>query len=296
MGWERHHIILPNSLGYRPFDYKERDLNTNTKQVNLDLTKTFSVFEIENSISYGGIYSKTRKEMINKAGYNGTNPTWWAERTLGQNFSGQLRDCKTSSSFNGLLCPRHEPKTSFLIPVETTTKSLYFADTVQLHDILSVDLGYRYDAINYQPEYIPGITPKIADDMVKGLFIPLHKIEPWAPSPYSPKYNGSTDPKYLADLAEWKAKKAENDQNAEKKIAYIAQEKKFKKHSYSLGATFDPLDFVRLQVNIQKALEHLPQMNCILRLSILTLRFTESRNLRLDRLGNPLLVPDHLQN
>ncbi|SUC03272.1 hemoglobin-binding protein A [Pasteurella canis] len=34
MGWERHHIILPNSLGYRPFDYKERDLNTNTKQVN----------------------------------------------------------------------------------------------------------------------------------------------------------------------------------------------------------------------------------------------------------------------
>lgn len=252
MGWERHHIILPNSLGYRPFDYKERDLNTNTKQVNLDLTKTFSVFEIENSISYGGIYSKTRKEMINKAGYNGTNPTWWAERTLGQNFSGQLRDCKTSSSFNGLLCPRHEPKTSFLIPVETTTKSLYFADTVQLHDILSVDLGYRYDAINYQPEYIPGITPKIADDMVKGLFIPLHKIEPWAPSPYSPKYNGSTDPKYLADLAEWKAKKAENDQNAEKNIAYIAQEKKFKKHSYSLGATFDPLDFVRLQVKYSK--------------------------------------------
>ncbi|UAX43125.1 TonB-dependent hemoglobin/transferrin/lactoferrin family receptor [Pasteurella canis] len=249
MGWERHHIILPNSLGYRPFDYKERDLNTNTKQVNLDLTKTFSVFEIENSISYGGIYSKTRKEMINKAGYNGTNPTWWAERTLGQNFSGQLRDCKTSSSFNGLLCPRHEPKTSFLIPVEATTKSLYFADAVKLHEMLSVDLGYRYDDINYQPEYIPGVTPKIADDMVKGLFIPLKQI---GPEPRWWNYQSQNDPKYLADLAEWKAKKAENDRNAEKNIAYIAQEKKFRKHSYSLGATFDPLDFIRLQVKYSK--------------------------------------------
>ncbi len=33
--------------------------------------------------------------------------------------------------------------------------------------MLSVDLGYRYDDIKYQPEYIPGVTPKIADDMVK---------------------------------------------------------------------------------------------------------------------------------
>ncbi|WP_438361423.1 TonB-dependent receptor domain-containing protein [Pasteurella canis] len=39
----------------------------------------------------------------------------------------------------------------------------------------------------------------------------------------------------------------------QKKILLIsAQEKKFKKHSYSLGATFDPLDFVRLQVKYSK--------------------------------------------
>lgn len=250
-GWERHHIILPNSQGYRPFDYKERDLNTETEQINLDLTKVISVFNVENNFSYGGVYSKTRKEMVNKAGYDGTKPTWWAERTLGQTFSGKLKDCKSVSSYNGLLCPRHEPLTSFLIPVEATNKSFYLADSVKFHNTFSVDLGYRYDDIKYQPEYIPGVTPKIPDDMVKGLFIPLHNISSWAPSPYSYP-NNSSNPKYLADLAEWKVKKAENDQNAEKNIAYIAQDKKFKKHSYSLGATFDPVDFLRLQVKYSK--------------------------------------------
>lgn len=62
-------MILPNSKGYLPYDYKERDLNTNTKQINLDLTKTFLTFNIENNLSYGGVYSRIEKEMINKAGY-----------------------------------------------------------------------------------------------------------------------------------------------------------------------------------------------------------------------------------
>ncbi|HHF3475926.1 TPA: TonB-dependent hemoglobin/transferrin/lactoferrin family receptor [Haemophilus influenzae] len=233
----RYHIILPNSQGYRPFDYKERDLNTNTKQINLDLTKDFSLFDINNNVSYGGVYSKTRKEMVNKAGYDGSNPTWWAERTLGKNLSGQIRDCKTSSFFNGLLCPRHEPKTSFLIPVETTTKSLYFADNIKLHNMLSVDLGYRYDDINYQPEYIPGVTPKIADDMVKGIFIPLPKGEKIKIGNYE-----TTKPLTPEQIRK----------NAEENIAYIAQEKRFKKHSYSLGATFDPLNFLRVQVKYSK--------------------------------------------
>ncbi|KPH66312.1 TonB-dependent receptor plug domain-containing protein, partial [Haemophilus influenzae] len=136
---KRRHIILPNSKGYLPLDYKERDLNTKTKQINLDLTKAFTLFEIENELSYGGVYAKTTKEMVNKAGYYGRNPTWWAERTLGQDLSGNQHNCNTNSSYNGMLCPRHEPLTSFLIPVETTTKSLYFADNIKLHNMLSVD-------------------------------------------------------------------------------------------------------------------------------------------------------------
>ncbi len=230
----KYHMILPNSKGYLPLDYKERDLNTKTKQVNLDLTKAFTLFEIENELSYGGVYAKTTKEMVNKAGYYGRNPTWWAERTLGQDLSGNQHNCNTNSSYNGMLCPRHEPLTSFLIPVETTTKSLYFADNIKLHNMLSVDLGYRYDDINYQPEYIPGVTPKIADDMVRELFVPL---------PPANRKDWKGNPVYTPEQIR---------KNAEENIAYIAQEKRFKKHSYSLGATFDPLNFLRVQVKYSK--------------------------------------------
>ncbi|HDR1525709.1 TPA: TonB-dependent hemoglobin/transferrin/lactoferrin family receptor [Pasteurella multocida] len=225
----RNYLILPNSKGYLPYDYKERDLDSNTKQINLDLTKTFSTFNIENELLYGAIYSRTEKKMVNKAGYDGRNPTWWADRILGKS---------TNCNYNGLKCPRHEPLTSFLIPVEATTKSLYFSDNIKLHNMLSVDLGYRYDDIKYQPEYIPGVTPKIADDMVKGIFIPLPKGEkvttPWGAE-------------YTKPLTQEQIRK-----NAEENIAYIAQDKTFKKHSYSLGATFDPLNFLRVQVKYSK--------------------------------------------
>ncbi|HHF5459280.1 TPA: TonB-dependent hemoglobin/transferrin/lactoferrin family receptor [Haemophilus influenzae] len=231
---KKRYVILPNSKGYLPLDYKERDLNTKTKQINLDLTKAFTLFEIENELSYGGVYAKTTKEMVNKAGYYGRNPTWWAERTLGQDLSGNQHNCNTNSSYNGMLCPRHEPLTSFLIPVETTTKSLYFADNIKLHNMLSVDLGYRYDDINYQPEYIPGVTPKIADDMVRELFVPL---------PPANRKDWKGNPVYTPEQIR---------KNAEENIAYIAQEKRFKKHSYSLGATFDPLNFLRVQVKYSK--------------------------------------------
>ncbi len=224
----RNYLILPNSKGYLPYDYKERDLDSNTKQINLDLTKTFSTFNIENELLYGAIYSRTEKKMVNKAGYDGRNPTWWADRILGKS---------TNCNYNGLKCPRHEPLTSFLIPVEATTKSLYFSDNIKLHNMLSVDLGYRYDDIKYQPEYIPAVTPKIADDMVKGIFIPLPKGEKIKIGNYE-----TTKPLTPEQIRK----------NAEENIAYIAQEKRFKKHSYSLGATFDPLNFLRVQVKYSK--------------------------------------------
>ncbi len=224
----RNYLILPNSKGYLPYDYKERDLDSNTKQINLDLTKTFSTFNIENELLYGAIYSRTEKKMVNKAGYDGRNPTWWADKILGKS---------TNCNYNGLKCPRHEPLTSFLIPVEATTKSLYFSDNIKLHNMLSVDLGYRYDDIKYQPEYIPGVTPKIADDMVKGIFIPLPKGEKIKIGNYE-----TTKPLTPEQIRK----------NAEENIAYIAQEKRFKKHSYSLGATFDPLNFLRVQVKYSK--------------------------------------------
>ncbi|NNI11504.1 TonB-dependent hemoglobin/transferrin/lactoferrin family receptor [Pasteurella multocida] len=228
-----NYLILPNSKGYLPYDYKERDLNTNTKQINLDLTKTFLTFNIENNLSYGGVYSRIEKEMINKAGYEGRNPTWWADRILGQS---------SYCGYNALKCPKHEPLTSFLIPVEATTQSLYFANILKVHNMISIDLGYRYDHIKYNPEYTPGVTPKIPDDMVKGLFIPMPK-EPQLKDFY---YNYA---KFGEAYKKWKEYLPKN---AEENIAYIAQDKTFKKHSYSLGATFDPLNFLRVQVKYSK--------------------------------------------
>ncbi|MDH3002675.1 TonB-dependent hemoglobin/transferrin/lactoferrin family receptor [Pasteurella multocida] len=238
-GDTEYYVILPNSKGYLPFDYKKRDLNTDTKQINLDLTKSISLFNVENNFSYGGAYSKTEKTMVNWAGYTGRNPAWWAERTLGKSSLWDRENtCETSDSFNGLICPRHGAPTSFLIPVKATNKSLYFANHIQLFSNLGLDLGYRYDAIKYKPEYIPGVTPKIPDDMVQGLFIPLPEQK--------------TGKNWKGDIYKIPLTKEQIRKNAEDNIAYIAQNKQFKHSSYSFGATFDPLSFLRLQVKYSK--------------------------------------------
>ncbi|WP_146116016.1 TonB-dependent receptor, partial [Haemophilus influenzae] len=71
------------------------------------------------------------------------------------------------------LCPRVDPEFSYLLPIKTKEKSVYLFDNVVITDYLSFDLGYRYDNIHYQPKYKHGVTPKLPDDIVKGLFIPL---------------------------------------------------------------------------------------------------------------------------
>lgn len=162
--------------------------------------------------------------MINKAGYEGRNPTWWADRILGQS---------SYCGYNALKCPKHEPLTSFLIPVEATTQSLYFANILKVHNMISIDLGYRYDHIKYNPEYTPGVTPKIPDDMVKGLFIPMPKEPQLKDFDYNYAKFGEAYKKWKEYLPK----------NAEENIAYIAQDKTFKKHSYSLGATFESSEF-----------------------------------------------------
>lgn len=108
--------------------------------------------------------------------------------------------------------------------------------------MISIDLGYRYDHIKYNPEYTPGVTPKIPDDMVKGLFIPMPKEPQLKDFDYNYAKFGEAYKKWKEYLPK----------NAEENIAYIAQDKTFKKHSYSLGATFNPLNFLRVQVKYSK--------------------------------------------
>ncbi|HHW3270923.1 TPA: TonB-dependent hemoglobin/transferrin/lactoferrin family receptor, partial [Haemophilus influenzae] len=238
----RHSVVLP-SKGYLERLWQERDLDTDTQQTNLDLTKSFTKLNTEHNLQYGASYNKTTKKMVNRAGYNATDVQWWAERTLGTKteYLPKLREvpetCENTSSWNAFLCPRVDPEYSFLLPVITTGKSAYFFDNIIINDYLSFDLGYRYDNIGYKPHYIAGSTPKLPDDIVKGLYIPLPKGQPcnYCKDGYPPPDEDQIK------------------QNAIDNINYIAsQKKKYKAHSYSFVSTIDPTSFLRLQLKYSK--------------------------------------------
>ncbi|HHF6266791.1 TPA: TonB-dependent hemoglobin/transferrin/lactoferrin family receptor, partial [Haemophilus influenzae] len=223
--------ILPSSPGYLERLWQERDLDTNTQQLNLDLTKDFKTWHIEHNLQYGGSYNTAMKRMVNRAGNDASDVQWWAKRTLGTKTDWSTQQeipetCEnTYSSWNANLCPRVDPEFSYLLPIKTTGKSVYLFDNVVITDYLSFDLGYRYDNIHYQPKYKHGITPKLPDDIVKGLFIPL-------------------DPNSSADKVK---------ENVQQNIDYIAkQNKKYKAHSYSFVSTIDPTSFLRLQLKYSK--------------------------------------------
>ncbi|HHF6941526.1 TPA: TonB-dependent hemoglobin/transferrin/lactoferrin family receptor [Haemophilus influenzae] len=217
--------ILPSSPGFLERLWQERDLDTNTQQLNLDLTKDFKTWRVEHNLQYGSSYNTTMKRMVNRAGNDATDVQWWAEPTLGEDIFGNPRTCATSG-WNANLCPRVDPEFSYLLPIKTKEKSVYLFDNVVITDYLSFDLGYRYDNIHYQPKYKHGVTPKLPDDIVKGLFIPL------------PSGNNND---------------AKVKENVQQNIDYIAkQNKKYKAHSYSFASTIDPTSFLRLQLKYSK--------------------------------------------
>ncbi|HHF0500741.1 TPA: TonB-dependent hemoglobin/transferrin/lactoferrin family receptor, partial [Haemophilus influenzae] len=224
--------ILPYSPGYLDRLWQERDLDTNTQQLNLDLTKDFKTWRVEHNLQYGSSYNTTMKRMVNRAGNDATDVQWWAERTLGERYDWAQKKnieetCATTFQWKAHLCPRVDPEFSFLLPIKTKEKSVYLFDNVVITDYLSFDLGYRYDNIHYQPKYKHGVTPKLPDDIVKGLFIPL------------PNGKHNTDD--------------EVKKNVKQNIDYIAkQNKKYKAHSYSFVSTIDPTSFLRLQLKYSK--------------------------------------------
>ncbi|HHF2558659.1 TPA: TonB-dependent hemoglobin/transferrin/lactoferrin family receptor, partial [Haemophilus influenzae] len=219
--------ILPSSPGFLERLWQERDLDTNTQQLNLDLTKDFKTWRVEHNLQYGSSYNTTMKRMVNRAGNDATDVQWWATPTLGERLLGGPHTCKTTSEWNANLCPVVDPEFSYLLPIKTKEKSVYLFDNVVITDYLSFDLGYRYDNIHYQPKYKHGVTPKLPDDIVKGLFIPL------------PSGKNNND--------------AEVKKNVQQNIDYIAkQNKKYKAHSYSFVSTIDPTNFLRLQLKYSK--------------------------------------------
>ena len=224
--------ILPSSPGFLERLWQERDLDTNTQQLNLDLTKDFKTWRVEHNLQYGSSYNTTMKRMVNRAGNDATDVQWWAERTLGTKTEWwkpleEIPQTCEDTSWSAFLCPRVDPEFSFLLPIKTKEKSVYLFDNVVITDYLSFDLGYRYDNIHYQPKYKHGVTPKLPDDIVKGLFIPLKSGQ------------NNND--------------AEVKKNVQENIDYIAkQNKKYKAHSYSFVSTIDPTSFLRLQLKYSK--------------------------------------------
>ncbi|MGC7589587.1 TonB-dependent hemoglobin/transferrin/lactoferrin family receptor [Bisgaard Taxon 46] len=267
-------ITIPNSPGYLKNFWRERDLNTNLKQLNLDLTKQFTVFNIENNLEYGGAYSKSKKEMINKEGYYGRNPQWWVTAFPGVKDDKSIKTCEDLSYNPWTLCPKTEPVFSFLVPVEAKNGAIYFNNNMKLNDSLSFELGYRYDRTKYQPHYVVGVTPKIPSDMVAGLaknFEPPYKKKEVPVIGDSPKWwdydKKMDDPKYKADLVEWNKKNTERkaiieeNKSVDEKnklarhqanIDAFAQPKKYSATSYSLTSTIDPSDNFRVQLKYAK--------------------------------------------
>ncbi|OOR84569.1 ligand-gated channel protein [Moraxella canis] len=246
---------FPGSPGYLSNLYSERELNSETKQINLDFKKWVGGSDLSHDIRYGGHYDTTEKSMVNQAGSNAWSSEWWSDKTLGWDLSDNLRTCQNSSSFNSQLCPT-QSMFSFLIPVKTKDGSLYVNDTISMGGRMKLDLGYRYNRIKYQPNYVPGQTAKIPDDMVKGLFVPLPENNVGEAPKYWDYNSGFSDPKYLADLKAYQAKKdayeAAVKANPDQNIAYISQNKTHSQHSYAIAPSFDLTDHLTVQAKYSK--------------------------------------------
>ena len=226
---EADYLIMPGSIGYRPNLWSQRDLISQTKQLNIDLTKHKVLFNTEHDFSYGGLWSQMKKSMVNISGDQPLDQAWFVDlpETCDTYVNGKLNSDRTHT-----LCD-NKNTFSFLIPVKTKTGALYFIDDFRINDYLAFNLGYRYDRVKYKPEYTPGKTPKIPDDMVTNLYIT------------TPEFDAS---KADSDLNESLKKEA----NAAANIKEIAQPKKFSASSYSFGTTLDPLNWLRLQAKYSK--------------------------------------------
>ncbi|HHF0432480.1 TPA: TonB-dependent receptor, partial [Haemophilus influenzae] len=215
-----HNLVLPSGAGYLENTWTKRDLNTITKQLNLDLTKYIEIGRTQHNLSYGGLWSQIKKEMINHSGFNAISKVWWATYP---------KDCQSGDGFNPF-CNRIDTY-SFLIPVKTNTTALYFADDVKVNNYWGFDWAFRYDRVKHSPEYVPGKTPKVPDGLV-------------ANPELEPKYDITklSDPEELKKM----------QQNALARIQEIAQKRKHSAHSYSLGLTLDPFDWLRVQTKYSK--------------------------------------------
>ncbi|HHF6499007.1 TPA: TonB-dependent receptor, partial [Haemophilus influenzae] len=241
---ETARFLFPKSRGYSTDFVNDRDLNTHTQQIKLDLDKEFHLWHTQHQLKYGGLYEKTLKSMVNHQYNTAANVQWWADyffcaRTKGGNL-GEKKTPHPNVSVDG--CANGTPiysdigKDTYLIPVTTKNNVLYFGDNVQLTSWLGLDLNYRYDHVKYLPSYDKNIP--VPKGLITGLFKKFKSTDYVYGNKYS-KPSGYKDCTYDTDCYQ---------KNFEENLALLLRKTDYKHHSYNLGLNLDPTDWLRVQL------------------------------------------------
>lgn len=173
---ETARFLFPKSFGYSTDFVNDRDLNTHTQQIKLDLDKEFHLWHTQHQLKYGGLYEKTLKSMVNHQYNTAANVQWWADyffcaRADNGNLGVEKKprpNVSVAGCANGTPIYSDKGKDTYLIPVTTKNNVLYFGDNVQLTSWLGLDLNYRYDHVKYLPGYDEK-TP-VPKGLITGLF------------------------------------------------------------------------------------------------------------------------------
>ncbi|HHF6557640.1 TPA: TonB-dependent receptor, partial [Haemophilus influenzae] len=246
--YESARFLFPKSYGYSTDFVNDRDLNTHTQQIKLDLDKEFHLWHTQHQLKYGGLYEKTLKSMVNHQYNTAANVQWWADyffcaRQEGGNLGGEKKprpDISVAGCANGTLLHSDIGKDTYLIPVTTKNNVLYFGDNVQLTSWLGLDLNYRYDHVKYLPGYDEK-TP-VPGGLIAGIFVPFDKNDVVYGS--TPPPTGYRDCRYNTECYR---------KNFEKNLALLLRKTDYKHHSYNLGLNLDPTDWLRVQLKYANA-------------------------------------------
>ncbi|HHE9993490.1 TPA: TonB-dependent receptor domain-containing protein, partial [Haemophilus influenzae] len=237
-------FLFPKSFGYSTDFVNDRDLNTHTQQIKLDLDKEFHLWHTQHQLKYGGLYEKTLKSMVNHQYNTAANVQWWADyffcaRQEGGNLGGEKKprpDISVAGCANGTLLHSDIGKDTYLIPVTTKNNVLYFGDNVQLTSWLGLDLNYRYDHVKYLPSYDKNIP--VPNGLITGLFKKF-KREEYVYGSKNLIPPGYKDCTYTSECYK---------QNFKDNLALLLRKTDYKHHSYNLGLNLDPTDWLRVQL------------------------------------------------
>ncbi|HHF4971100.1 TPA: TonB-dependent receptor, partial [Haemophilus influenzae] len=243
--YESARFLFPKSYGYSTDFVNDRDLNTNTQQIKLDLDKEFSLWHTQHSLKYGGFYEKTLKSMVNHQYNTVANVQWWAgnffcNKPVEGTYPVEHTPAPDYSAYRCSLMNTDKGKETYLIPVTTKNNVLYFGDNVQLTSWLGLDLNYRYDHVKYLPGYDEK-TP-IPGGLIAGIFVPFNEKDVVYGTSTPP--TGYNDCRYNTDCYK---------NNMQKNLALLLRKTTYKHHSYNLGLNLDPTNWLRVQLKYANA-------------------------------------------